>query len=77
MALFVIGDTEYKGTQIHNSKQLVESLIQSGFNEVAISKRKITNKILSPYRDENGKFTSNKDDREIYHEEFVIIGRKF
>lgn len=77
MALFVIGDTEYKGTQIHNSRQLVESLIQSGFNEVAISKRKITNKILSPYRDENGKFTNNKDDREIYHEEFVIIGRKF
>ena len=67
MALFVIGDTEYKGTQIHNSKQLAESLIQSGVNEVAISKRKITNKILSPYRDENGKFTNNKDDREIYH----------
>ena len=76
MALFVIGDTEYKGTQIHNSKQLVESLIRSGFGEVTISKRKITNKILSPYRDENGKFTNNKDDREIYHEEFVIIGRK-
>ena len=77
MALFVIGDTEYKGTQIHNSKQLVESLIRNGFGEVTISKRKITNKILSPYRDENGKFTNNKDDREIYHEEFVIIGRKF
>lgn len=77
MALFVIGDTEYKGTQIHNSKQLAESLIRSGFNEVSISKRKITNKILTPYRDENGKFTNNKNDREIYHEEFVIIGRKF
>lgn len=77
MALFVIGDTEYKGTQIHNSRQLVESLIKSGFREVTVSKRKIRNKILTPYRDENGKFTSNKDDREIYHEEFVIVGRKF
>lgn len=77
MALFVIGDTEYKGTQIHNSRQLVESLIKSGFQEVTVSKRKIRNKILTPYRDENGKFTSNKDDREIYHEEFVIVGRKF
>lgn len=76
MALFVIGDTEYKGTQIHNSRQLVESLIKSGFREVTVSKRKIRNKILTPYRDENGKFTSNKDDREIYHEEFVIVGRK-
>lgn len=77
MALFVIGDTEYKGTQIHNSRQLVESLIKSGFREVTVSKRKIRNKILTPYRDESGKFTSNKDDREIYHEEFVIVGRKF
>lgn len=77
IVLFVIGDTEYKGTQIHNSRQLVESLVKSGFNEVSISKRKITNKILTPYRDENGKFTNNKNDREIYHEEFVIIGRKF
>lgn len=76
MALFVIGDTEYKGTQIHNSRQLVESLIKSGFREVTVSKRKIRNKILTPYRDENGKFTSNKDEREIYHEEFVITGRK-
>ncbi len=76
MALFVIGDTEYKGTQIHNSRQLVESLIKSGFREVTVSKRKIRNKILTPYRDENGKFTNNKDDREIYHEEFVITGRK-
>lgn len=77
MVLFIIGDTEYKGTQIHNSKQLVESLIRIGFNEVSISKRKITNKILTPYRDKNGKFTNNKGNREIYHEEFVIIGRKF
>ena len=76
MALFVIGDTEYKGTQIHNSKQLVESLIRSGFHEVSVSKRKIINKILTPYRDENGKFTNDKEKREIYHEEFVIIGRK-
>lgn len=76
MALFVIGDTEYKGTQIHNSKQLVESLMRSGFNEVIVSKRKIINKILTPYRDDNGKFSSNKEDREIYHEEFVIYGRK-
>lgn len=54
-----------KGTQIHNSKQLVESLIRSGFREVSVSKRKITNKILTPYRDENGKFTNDKEKREI------------
>ncbi|MGD9679496.1 MAG: DNA methyltransferase [Vulcanibacillus sp.] len=76
MAVFVVGDTEYKGTKIYNSKHLVESLIQSGFYEVSVSKRKISNKILTPYRDENGKFSNDKTKRKIYHEEFVIIGRK-
>lgn len=76
MAVFVIGDTEYKGTQVYNSRQLVESLIQSGFKEVLVSKRKIINKLLTPYRDETGKFTSDKEKRKIYHEEFVVIGRK-
>ena len=75
MAFFVIGDTEYRGTQIHNSRQLVESLIQSGFKEVLVSKRKIINKLLTPYRDETGKFTNDKEKRKIYHEEFVVIGR--
>ena len=76
MALFVIGDTEYKNVKVNNSKHLVESLMQSGFSEVSIAKRKISNKLLTPYRDENGKFTSDKSKREIYHEEFIVIGTK-
>ncbi|MDF1496240.1 DNA methyltransferase [Caproiciproducens sp. CPB-2] len=76
MAFFVVGDTEYKDIKICNSRHLVESLIRSGFQSVRVSKRKISKKILTPYRDEKGKFTTDKNKREVYHEEFVIIGIK-
>lgn len=76
MAFFVIGDTEYKGIKIENSRHLAESLIRSNFNEVLITKRKITNKLLTPYRDESGRFTTDKNSRKVYHEEFIVIGKK-
>lgn len=76
LAFFIIGDTEYKGVKIHNSKHLIESLFDSGFSQVRVSKRAVTGKILTPYRDEKGKFTNDKTKRQIYHEEFVVIGRK-
>ena len=76
LAFFIIGDTEYKGVKIYNSKHLIESLFDSGFSEVRVAKRAVTGKILTPYRDERGKFTSDKTKRQIYHEEFVVIGRK-
>lgn len=76
MALFVIGDTEYKGIRMENARHLAESLIQSGFKEVFITKRKITRKILTPYRDYQGRFTTDQNSRKIYGEEFILIGRK-
>ena len=76
MALFVIGNTEYKGVRINNAKHLSESLLNSGFQKVMISKRKITRKILTPYRDKNGRFSSDRRSRKVYSEEFIVIGRK-
>lgn len=76
MAFFVVGDTEYKEVKIENSKHLVQSLIDNGFIDVKIGKRKISNKLLTPYRDSSGKFTSDKTQRSVYHEEFIISGRK-
>ena len=76
IACFVIGDTEYKGVKIENAKHLVESLLDAGFKNVIVSKRRISNKTLSPYRDESGKFSSDSNKREVYHEEFVIIAHK-
>lgn len=76
IALFVIGNTEYKGVKINNAKHLVESMINTGFTDIEITKRKISNKILTPYRDKNGKFTTDKNSRKVYAEEFIVIGKK-
>ncbi len=75
MAFFVVGDTEYKGVQILNSKHLIASMRNEGFCDIKASKRIISKKLLTPYRDSKGKFTSDKEKRSIYHEEYIITGR--
>ncbi len=76
MVFFVVGDTEYKGVRIENSRHLIQALMDNGFVDVKAGKRKISRKILTPYRDSSGRFTSDKSKRAIYHEEFIISGRK-
>lgn len=76
LAFFVIGNTEYKGVRIDNAKHLTESLYAEGFNEVFTTKRKISNKILTPYRDAVGKFSTDSSGRKVYSEEFILIGKK-
>lgn len=75
MAFFVVGDTEYMGTKIKNSEHLIQSMIDMGFSDIKAAKRRISNKLLTPYRDEFGRFSSDKTKREIYHEEYIISGR--
>lgn len=75
-SLFVIGDTEYKSVKIDNAKHLVESMINCGYTDIEVTRRKISNKILSPYRDGSGKFSSNSNNRKVYAEEFIVIGKK-
>ena len=76
LALFIIGNTEYKEVRIDNALHLSESLFNAGFSKLFISKRKISKKILTPYRDSKGRFTTNSDGRKVYNEEFIIIGEK-
>lgn len=75
-ALFVIGNTEYKNLHINNASHLALALFESGFKKVFATKRKISGKILSPYRDAQGRFTSNTSGRKVYSEEFILVGRK-
>jgi methylase of polypeptide subunit release factors len=75
MAFFVVGDTEYKGVKIKNSEHLVQCLTNEGLTDIKAAKRRISNKLLTPYRDERGRFSSDKTQRTIYHEEFIISGR--
>lgn len=76
LALFVIGNTEYKGVRIDNIKHLAESLQNSGFNKLYITKRKIQQKILTPYRNELGRFSNCATSRKVYSEEFILVGIK-
>lgn len=77
MAFFVIGDTEYKGVKILNAKHLVEAMQEIGFIDIKIGKRVISKGICTPYRDDDGKFTTkDKSRRKVYHEEYIISGKK-
>ncbi|MBN2162437.1 MAG: class I SAM-dependent methyltransferase [Pontiellaceae bacterium] len=75
MLLFVIGNTEYKGVKIDNAGYLLSCLVEEGFCEIESTKRAISSKILTPYRDARGKFTTDTTSRKVYAEEFVVTGR--
>lgn len=75
--LFVIGNTEYQGMRIDNAKHLVECLFAEGFRDVSVDRRKISNKILTPYRDANGKFAMpDASSKKVYAEEFVVFAKQ-
>lgn len=73
LALFVIGNTRYKGVIIDNARHLAESLLVAGFSKVSIAKRSISNKILTPYRTAKGRFTRSNSGAQVYGEEFILI----
>ncbi|MDR2407608.1 MAG: class I SAM-dependent methyltransferase [Bacteroidales bacterium] len=68
MIVFVIGNTKYKGVKIDIVKHLANSLRETESQTILISKRKISKEILTPYRDKNGKFTTDANGRKIYRE---------
>ena len=74
--VFVIGDTEYRSIHIENARYTVELMLQNEFKNVSITKRKVSKKILTPYRDSFGRFTANASSRRVYGEEFIILGQK-
>lgn len=75
MVFLVVGDTEYKGVKIQNSKHLIEAMENNGYTDIKIAKRTVSKGICVPYRDEKGKFSTDKTKRKVYHEEFIISGR--
>ena len=76
MAVFVIGNTGYKGVQINNKEHLVHCMNRANFREVETVPRKVSLKIMTPYRDSRGRFTRDAKQRRVYGEEFVVIGRR-
>lgn len=76
LLIFVIGNTKYKNVSVDNAKYLIQCLMDNNFGNIHIYKRKIGSKSLTPYRDEIGKFSSNKSHQKIYAHEFVITATK-
>ena len=76
MAVFVIGNTQYKGVKIDNRQHLETCMERAGFHNIETFPRKISLKIMTPYRDERGRFTQDSTQRKVYGEEYVVIGRK-
>lgn len=75
MILFVIGNTEYKGVKIDNADYLKNCLAAEGFVTIETAIRKISSKILTPYRNALGQFSTDATSRKVYAEEFIITGR--
>ena len=76
MAVFVIGNTQYKGVKVDNSAHLAASMDRAGFEDLTAVPRKVSLKTMTPYRDARGRFTRDSTYRQVYAEEFVLIGRK-
>ena len=75
MAVFVIGNTRYKDVRIDNAEHLVHCMNRARFREVESVRRKVSLKIMTPYRDARGRFTRDAKQRRVYGEEFVVIGK--
>lgn len=74
MALFVIGNTEYRGVRIKNAEHLALAMQENGFREINVTRRKISNKILTPYRDKNGKFSKDKNGKKFTLRSLLLLG---
>ena len=73
IALFVIGNTSYKGVRVNNARHLVESLGHAGFRDIRITRRRIIKKTLTPYRDERGRFSAEDCGSLVYGNEFLVV----
>ena len=76
MAVFVIGNTTYQGITIDNREHLTHCMASAGFQGIEAFRRKVSLKIMTPYRDARGRFTRDSTRRKVYAEEFVVIGRR-
>lgn len=76
MAVFVIGNTQYKNIKVDNAGHVETSMVRAGFERVRAIPRKVSLKTMTPYRDARGRFTRDSSQRQVYAQEFVLIGKK-
>jgi methylase of polypeptide subunit release factors len=76
MILLVVGNTEYMGVEINNAGFIGRCLKASGYRNISRTRRRISSKILTPYRNALGEFTKDSKGRQVYAEEFVFTARR-
>jgi len=75
----IIGNTTLSGIEIKNAEVATEQMQEAGFTIKDIIKRKLSNKMITPWRDRiTGKFTSKDNSQKVrvYEHEFIIIAEK-
>jgi methylase of polypeptide subunit release factors len=76
IAFFIIGNTEYGSVRVDNAAHLAESLFDAGFKRVRATKRTISNKMHTPFRDHLGRLSVARTGKDIYSEEFILIAER-
>lgn len=78
-ACVVVGNTTYKGVKIKSAEIIAANFLLYGFNVEKIIKRTIPHKLIPTIRDpETGRFSNlaNKNSKQVYPEEYIIIVKK-
>lgn len=76
LSIIVIGNTKYRGIEVNNAKFITKCMIDVGFSEIKIFKRKVGPKFLTPYRDLKGRFSRDETHRKVYSHEFILTAKK-
>lgn len=76
IAMFVIGNTQYRGIDVDNASHLTESLLGAGFSKIRATKRTISNKAATPYRTPSGQFSKTRTSNHIYSHEYVLMAHR-
>jgi DNA modification methylase len=79
MVCLVIGDTNYKNTEIANHSVFIEQIKSIGFKIENLILREVTSKMLPTFRDPiSGKFakTTAKKVKLVHPKEYIIIAKK-
>lgn len=78
-ACIIIGNTTLSGIEIKNAEVAAEQMQDAGFTIKNIIKRKLSNKMITPWRDRTtGKFTNKNNGQKtrVYEHEFIIVAEK-
>ena len=76
IAVFVVGNARLRGQVIDNAAHMAEALLDAGFSQIRVTRRRVSNKSASPYRDTLGRLSREPAANLQYHEEFILMAHR-